>query len=64
MLPNATNQSPVMSRREAATYLRLSEMTVHRLASAGHIQRVKIGRRALYRREDLDRLIAQGARRA
>ncbi|WP_170118226.1 helix-turn-helix domain-containing protein [Phreatobacter oligotrophus] len=53
-----------MSRREAATYLRLSEMTVHRLASAGHIQRVKIGRRALYRREDLDRLIAQGARRA
>lgn len=54
--------SPLLTRREAAAYLRLSEPTIHRLATSKAIDRVKIGRRALYRREDLDRLITEGAR--
>lgn len=54
--------SPLLSRTEAAQYLGLSEKT---LATWASVQRynlpvTKIGRRAMYRRSDLDAFIEQG----
>ncbi len=43
--------------KEAASYLRLSPWTVRGLGWNGEIPEVKIGRRVLYDRQDLDRFI-------
>ncbi len=43
--------------KEAASYLRLSPWTVRSLGWKGEIPEVKIRRRKLFDREDLDRFI-------
>ena len=49
------------SVKEAASYLRLSPWTVRSLGWNGEIPQVKIGRRVLYDRQDLDHYI-EGAK--
>ena len=52
--------SPWLSIPEAAEYLRTSERTVERLVARGRVRSTTIGRRRLFRREDLDALAATG----
>ncbi len=49
------------SVKEAASYLRLSPWTIRSLGWNGEIPQVKIGRRVLYDRQDLDHYI-EGAK--
>lgn len=42
---------------EASAYLRLSRSSIYKLISAGQLRPIKIGRRTLFTREELDRLI-------
>ena len=47
-------KSDVMTRAEAAGYLRVSLPTLDKLANTGELRRVKLGTRVLYRLKDLD----------
>jgi len=49
--------------KEAASYLRLSPWTVRSLGWNGEIPEVKIGRRVLYDRNDLDEFVDRNKRR-
>lgn len=49
--------SDVLTLQEAADYLRLSEMTVLRLANKGFIRGAKIGRQWRFARETLYELV-------
>lgn len=59
-MPTATIESPLLTRKEACAYLRLSVPTLRRLTNAGHIARVKIGHNVFYTREELDRVVREG----
>jgi excisionase family DNA binding protein len=50
----------LLSVREAADHLRLSEWTVHNWLSKGILPRVKLGSRTLLRMSDVERLIERG----
>ncbi len=48
-------QSPVLNTEQAARYVGLSPSTMAKLRMrGGNVPHIKIGRRCLYRREDLD----------
>jgi excisionase family DNA binding protein len=51
----------LLSVKEAAAYLGIGVQTIYNRVSQRHIDHVKIGRRVLFRRSDLERLIAAGA---
>jgi predicted DNA-binding transcriptional regulator AlpA len=54
---------PLLNQREAADFLRLSQRTLERFRLTGDgPPYVKAGRRVAYRREDLDRWIADRVR--
>jgi excisionase family DNA binding protein len=46
----------LLSRREAAAYIGVAEQTLAIWASTGryHLPYIRVGRKAMYRREDLD----------
>lgn len=50
----------VMTVAEVADYLRLNEATVYRLAQQGKIPGAKLGRQWRFKREVIDRLLAEG----
>jgi len=50
---------PILTVREAADYLRVSEMTILRLANQGYIQGAKIGRQWRFPRESVLNLVGQ-----
>ena len=50
-------QQNVLTLQEAAHYLRLSEMTVLRLARQGKVPGVQIGRQWRFSREKIEKLI-------
>lgn len=56
-----TTIQQIMSRREAAEYLRISVRKLDYLAESGELKFVKLGKgkraRVLYRRKDLDEFI-------
>lgn len=52
------NQTDVLTVKEIADYLRLSEMTVLRLTNQGAIPGVKIGRQWRFRKEVILNLMA------
>ena len=56
---DAAAQSTLLTVREAADYLRISERTLFSLREAGAIRATCINRRVLYRREELQRYIEQ-----
>ena len=47
----------LLSVSEAADYLGLSRWTIYGWVSQGKIARTKIGRRTMFRKQDLDRMI-------
>jgi excisionase family DNA binding protein len=61
----ATNDciSPLLSKPSSARYLGVCDRTVDNYMADGTLPFVKFGRRVLFRREDLDRLIAANVRR-
>lgn len=48
----------LLTEEEAARVLRISRMTLYRMRRDGRIKSVRIGRRVLYRKADLLRLLA------
>ncbi len=46
------------TKREAAEYLRLSVPTVDRLRLSGALAYIKVGKKVLFRKRDLDRFMA------
>ncbi len=56
---DAAAQSNLLTVREAADYLRISERTLFSLREVGAIRATCINRRVLYRREELQRYIEQ-----
>lgn len=51
--------SPLLREREAADVLGVSARSLRRMASAGRVERVKVGGSTRYRRVDIDRLIEE-----
>lgn len=49
----------VLDARECAAYLALEVQTVYRLARRGALPHVRLGRTVRFRREDLDRYLAE-----
>jgi excisionase family DNA binding protein len=49
----------LLTEAEAARVLRISRMTLYRMRKDGRINAVRIGRRILYRRTDLLRLLGE-----
>ena len=56
-LDSPSHARRLLSVKEAAAYLSVSVWTVRGLGWSGEIPEVKIGRRVLFDREDLDRFI-------
>jgi excisionase family DNA binding protein len=57
------NRVGLMNVREVAQYLRLSEAKVYRMAKAGQIPAIKIGRAWRFKRELIDDWIKEGSER-
>ncbi len=57
MFKEPSPQENVLTLQEAAQYLRLSEMTVLRLAHQGKVPGAKIGRQWRFSREKIEKLI-------
>jgi len=55
---------PVLSREEAAKYLGTTTRTLDRLASDGHLPRVKFGTRTVFKVSDLTKLIERNSQSA
>ena len=51
--------SPLVDKRGGASYLHVCTRTIDYLMESGELPFVKLGRRVLLRRSDLDRLIAE-----
>lgn len=51
----------IMTVQEVAEYLRLNEMTIYRLARAGEIPALKIGRNWRFKKELIDEWFRQAA---
>jgi excisionase family DNA binding protein len=54
------NDSPLMTAQEAADRLRISIYTLRGWTSQGRFPVVKVGRRALYRWEDVELVCREG----
>ena len=62
-LDSVSHARRLLSVKEAAVYLGLSPWTIRSLGWNGEIPEVKIGRRVLYDRQDLDAFIEASKRR-
>lgn len=51
------SQRAALTAKELRSYVGISEATVYRLVAAGRLPAVKIGRRTLFRRTDVDALL-------
>jgi excisionase family DNA binding protein len=47
----------LMTRAEVISYLRISNMTLHRLMKAHGLPYIKLGKRVLFRRADIDKYL-------
>lgn len=59
LTPEPTIDHDVMTERETAIFLRVSERTVFGLAKSGELPCVRIGRRKLFRRSTVEAFLAQ-----
>jgi excisionase family DNA binding protein len=57
----AETDSRAFHIKEAARYTRLSRATIYRLIKSGHLRSIKVGRRRLLLRADLEALLEEGA---
>ncbi|MDR6870112.1 excisionase family DNA binding protein [Bosea sp. BE125] len=55
------SQRAALTAKELRSYVGISEATVYRLVASGRLPSVKIGRRTLFRRADVDALLSLGA---
>ena len=62
-LDSPTNAPRLLGVKEAAAYLSVSPWTMRSLGWNGEVPEVKIGRRTLFDREDLDGFIQRSKRR-
>jgi len=62
-MPILLGEKRLISVEEAAKYLGVQKSTIYSGASRRKIPSVKMGRRLLFDREDLDRMIEVGKRR-
>ena len=58
---NTVEETDVMTVQEVATYLRLNEITVYKLARSGEIPALKIGRNWRFKKELIDAWFRQSA---
>jgi excisionase family DNA binding protein len=56
--PNLEINPNLLNVPEAACYLRVEPSTVRKWKFQGRLQHVKLGRRVLFRREDLDSVVS------
>lgn len=56
-MPDAAKLETLLTAREAAAVLRVSERTVWALAKQGKLAAVRIGRAVRYRREDIQAFV-------
>jgi len=52
-------ESKLLTRREAATYLRLGISTIDKMLAQKKLKPTRIGRRVLFLKEDLDQFILE-----
>jgi len=57
---NENLQPTVLTVRDLQSYLSISRSTAYRMFDEGLLQRVRVGRRVLVRKADVDRLVAVG----
>jgi hypothetical protein len=55
-----TLESPLLNRKEAMAFLRLSAVTLRNMTAKGYIKRVTIGRSVYYHRDELERVTREG----
>ena len=55
-----TNDSPLLTAQETADFLRVSIFTIRGWTSQGKFPVVKVGRRALYKREHVELVAREG----
>ena len=54
-------ESPVLDFRQAAKYLRISVRKLDELQAAGEVRPIRIGRKRLFHRDQLDALLRRAA---
>jgi len=59
--PNGDPIAAILTRKEAARYLRCSEPSIDRYSRQGLITRLKAGHATRYERADLDRFLREGS---
>lgn len=59
--PLQEHHAGLLTREEAAMYLRVSVPTLHRRVQDGSLRPVHIGRRIVFQLEDLQRIVEQGS---
>lgn len=65
MLNNFQKQAPIMSAKEAAFYLRISERTFRKIVAEGLIVPCRVSsRRQVFLEEELDRYLRESMNRA
>ena len=60
---DARQWADLLSRKEAAEFLGVSQPTVDLMMRQGRVERVHVGRRVLIRREDLESIVASKRKR-
>lgn len=56
-------ERPVLTLKQASDYLNVSERTLRRQITEGKIAPVRIGRRLLFQRAELDRFLSESVQR-
>ena len=63
-LPEAHEDSPYLTRFEVCKLAHITETTLWRLEKAGTIRKIKLGRKNLYSRHDVEELLGSGGLQA
>lgn len=63
-LPEAHEDSPYLTRSEVCQLAHITETTLWRLEKAGTIRKIKLGRKNLYSRQDVEELLGSGGLQA
>lgn len=63
-MPDNTSESEILTIREVAEYLKVTERTIYRLAAAKQIPAFKVGGSWRFRKADIDGWIADQSKKA
>ena len=59
MQPTSTSHNNLLTRKQSASYLAVSQRKLDQLAASGELRRVKIDACVRFDRDDLDRFVEQ-----